>query len=80
MVAFKRKTFLKEKIPCGVVVHKHEKGWMKEEGMKIWFSKVWSQRPGGLLEKTASLVFDDFKAPCYTSVKAIAADLKPNLL
>ena len=39
MTIFKRKTFPKEKIPNGVIVHVHEKGWMNE-GMKIWFNKV----------------------------------------
>ena len=49
MIILKRKTFPKEKIPSGVIVHVHEKGWMNEEGVKIWFNKVWSRRPGGLL-------------------------------
>ncbi len=26
----------KEKIPEGIVVHVHEKGWMDENGMKLW--------------------------------------------
>lgn len=79
MIIFKRKTFLKEKIPSGVIVHVHEKGWMNEEGMKIWFNKVWSRRPGGLLKKPALLVFDHFKAHVTQSVKAIAVDLKTQL-
>ena len=57
----------------------HEKGWMNEEGMKIWFNKVWSRRPGGLLKKPALLVFDHFKAHVTQSAKAIAADLKTQL-
>ena len=40
MIIFKRKTFPKEKIPSGVIVQVHEKEWMSEEGMKIWFNKV----------------------------------------
>ena len=79
MVIFKRKTFPKEKIPSGVIVHVHEKGWMNEEGMKIWFNKVWSRRPGGLLKKPALLVFDHFKAHVTQSAKATAADLKTQL-
>ena len=35
MISFKRKMFLKEKIPSGLIVYMHEK-----EGMKIWFNKV----------------------------------------
>ena len=40
MIVFKRKTFPKEKIPSGVIVQVHEKEWMSEEGMEIWFNKV----------------------------------------
>ena len=30
----------KEKIPEGIVVHVHEKGWMDENGMKLWIVPV----------------------------------------
>ena len=40
MIIFKRKIFPKEKIPSGVIVHVHEKGWMNEESMKIWFNSL----------------------------------------
>ena len=53
MILLKRKTFPKGNIPSGVIVHVHEKGWMDEESMTIWFNKVWSRRPGRLLKKTA---------------------------
>ncbi|KAF7251286.1 Pogo transposable element with KRAB domain, partial [Varanus komodoensis] len=39
MLIFKRKTFPKEVIPRGVVVHVHEKGWMDENGMRVWVEK-----------------------------------------
>ena len=42
MIIFKRKMFPKQEISSGFIVHVHEKGWMNEEGMKIWFNKVWS--------------------------------------
>jgi hypothetical protein len=38
---FKRKTLPKEKHPAGVYVHAHPKGWMDEEGLKLWIEKVW---------------------------------------
>ena len=41
MIIFKRKTQPKEKFPPGVVVHHHPKGWMDEDGMKLWIEKVW---------------------------------------
>ena len=40
MIIFKRKIFPKQKIPSGVIVHVHEKGWMNEESMKIWFNSL----------------------------------------
>ena len=61
--------FPKEKIPSGVIDHMHGKGWMNEGGMKIWFNKVWLQRPGGLLKKSALLVFYHFKAHITQSAK-----------
>ena len=71
---------MKEKIASGVTVHMHEKGWMSQGGMKTRFNKVQSQRPGGLLEKPALLVFDHFKAHVTQSAKAIAVDLKTQLV
>ena len=76
VIIFKRKTFSKEKIPTGVIVHMHEEGWMNEGGMKICLNRVWSRRPGGLLKKPALLIFDHFKAHVTQSAKATAADLK----
>ena len=31
---------------------------MKENGVKLWLDKVWSQRPGSLLKEAALLVWD----------------------
>ena len=79
VIIFKRKAFLKGKIPRGVIVHVQEKGRMNEEGMNHWFNKVRSPRLGGLLKKPVLLVFDHFKAHITQSAKAIAADLKTQL-
>ncbi|VEL44070.1 unnamed protein product [Protopolystoma xenopodis] len=61
MLTFKRKTFPKEEIPDGILVHMHEKGWMDTDGMQIWFKKIFGCRPGVLLKKATLLVFDSFK-------------------
>ena len=53
---FKRKTQPKDKIPIGVFVHIQQKGWMDENGMKLWLQNVWSRRHGGLLRKPSLLV------------------------
>ena len=80
MIIFKRKTFPKEKIPRGVIVHVQEKGRMNEEGMNHWFNKVQSPRLGGLLKKPVLLVFDHFRAHITQSAKAVTVDLKTQLV
>ncbi|KAG7166842.1 Pogo transposable element-like 84 [Homarus americanus] len=45
LLILKRKTLPKERIPNGVYVHVHPKGWMDEGGVKVWINKVWSRRP-----------------------------------
>jgi hypothetical protein len=45
-----------DKISRGIVIHVQERGWMDENGMKLWLEKVWVKRPGGLLIKPALLV------------------------
>lgn len=40
LVIFKRKTLPKEKIPSGINVQVHPKGWMDEEGMRLWIRNV----------------------------------------
>mgnify|MGYP003623222955 FL=1 len=69
MIIFKRKTLPKEKIPTGLIVHVHEKGWMDESGMKVWIEKVWGRRNGALLKKKAFLVLDQFRAHLKESIK-----------
>jgi hypothetical protein len=78
MLIFKRKTIPKD-IPKQVLVHAHEKGWMNEAGMKIWFEKIWSRRPGGLLRKPALLVLDQFAAHLTPNTKRIAKTMKTDL-
>ena len=36
MIIFKRKLMAKIKFPLEVCVHVHEKGWVDEEGVKLW--------------------------------------------
>lgn len=70
MVIFKRKTLPKaEKFPAEVIVHAHPKGWMDEEGIFLWFNKVWDIRPGALFKKKALLVWDQFRAHKTEKVK-----------
>ena len=77
MVIFKRKTIPKgEKIPSGVLVHCHPKGWMDEEGIVLWLSKVWNTRPGALLKKKSLLVWDQFRAHKTEKVKEKAKEIQ----
>lgn len=72
MLIFKRKTLPKKiKWPKGVVVHVHPKGWMDEEGCKLWLDKVWRHRPAaarGLRNPRSLLVWDQFSAHLTESV------------
>jgi hypothetical protein len=70
MVIFKRKTIPKgEKIPPGIIIHCHPKGWMDENGVVIWLDKVWNTRPGALIKKKSLLVWDQFRAHKTDMVK-----------
>ena len=57
LCCLKRKRMPKDPISAGIVLHYHERGWMDEEGMKLWVRKfkVWCTRQGGLL-KNAQLI------------------------
>nr|AHN53440.1 DDE superfamily endonuclease [Nuttalliella namaqua] len=79
MLIFKRKTLPKEKIPRGVVVHIHDKGWMDENGMRLWIDKVWSKRPGGLLKKSSLLVLDQFRAHITETTKKNFKEVKTQI-
>ena len=69
MVIFKRKTMPKEIFPPGVVIHVHPKGWMDEDGMKVWIEKVWRARPGGLMKTRTLLVLGSFSGHLTDVVK-----------
>ena len=76
MVIFKQKLIPKgEKFLPGVVVHCHPKGWMDEEGIILWFNKVWDTRPGALLKKKSMLVWDQFLSHLTDAVKAKVKNL-----
>ena len=69
MVVFKRKTMPKERFSSGVVIHVHPRGWMDEEGVKIWIEKVWRCRAGSLNKPQSLLVWDSFSAHLVDSAK-----------
>ena len=69
MIIFKRKTMPREDIPSEILVHVHDKGWMYENGMKLWIQRVWETRPGGLLKKNACLDYDSLKYHFMESIK-----------
>ncbi|KAL5014959.1 hypothetical protein ScPMuIL_009229, partial [Solemya velum] len=67
IVIIKRKTLPKEKLPAGVLVTVHPKGWMDESLVGTWLQKVWDCRPGAL----ALLVWDMSRAHLTYGVKAL---------
>ena len=50
-------------------MHVHPRGWMDEDGMKLWIRKVWCNRPGGLMKRKSLLVFDSFRAHLVLGVE-----------
>ena len=75
MVIFKRKTMPKLSFPKGVFVHVNAKGWMDEEGIKLWIQNVWNtrpnarRRPNAFKNRRSLLVWDMFKPHLSTGVK-----------
>ena len=59
----------KQLLPSAVVVHVHPRGWMDEDGMKLWIRKVWCARPGGLMKRKSVIVFDSFRAHLVPGVE-----------
>jgi hypothetical protein len=43
ILIFERKMMYSDRIPQGTFIHIHAKGWMNENGMKLWLGKVWSR-------------------------------------
>ena len=76
MIIFKRKLMPKIKFPSGVFVHVHDKGWMDEEGVKLWITNVWNRRPGSLRKESSLLVWDMFKAHRTTKISNMLNDMK----
>ncbi|KAG8198248.1 hypothetical protein JTE90_021505 [Oedothorax gibbosus] len=70
VVIFKRKRLPKNvKFAARVIVRPQAKGWMDEDGVVDWISKVWDQRPGAALGKKSLLVWDSFRAHLTDKVK-----------
>jgi len=79
MVIFKRKTMPKVSFPKGVFVHVNAKGWMDEEGIKLWIQNVWNRRPNAFRNLRSLLVWDMFKPHLSTDVKRRLATNKTDL-
>lgn len=79
LVIFKRKTIPKERMPAGVIVRVHEKGWMEEKGMIDWIKTVWGRRPGSLLKNKSILVMDAFRGHLHDSVRQQLKLLKADI-
>lgn len=69
MIIFKRKTMPTGNFPTGVLVHVHAKGWMDENGVKLWIKNVWENRPGALRKPKSLLVWDMFRSHRTDGVK-----------
>ena len=79
MVVFKRKTMPNGNFPAGVVIHVHPKGWMDDDGTKLWFEKVWNTRPGALMRKNSLFIWDSFSCHITDKIKKLMRQHKTDL-
>lgn len=75
MVIFKRKLLPKIKFPPGILVHVQEKGWMDEQGVKLWLRQIWDRRPGNFNNRSL-LVWDMFRSHLTDKVKQDLKDTR----
>ncbi|GFX10941.1 pogo transposable element with KRAB domain [Trichonephila clavipes] len=82
---FNRKIVAKSNFPKGVFIHVHEKGWMDENGVKLWIKNIWQRRPEAVRNPQSLLVWDMFRShlkdntkklltECNTDIAVILAD------
>ncbi|KXJ13441.1 Pogo transposable element with KRAB domain [Exaiptasia diaphana] len=93
MTTVYKSTFLSEKMalksrprlihrtfPRRIAIHCHPKGWMDEDGVKLWIEKVWNARPGALSKPKSLLVLDSSELVTVDSFSAHLIDsVKRNL-
>ncbi|CDW60040.1 BrkDBD and DDE 1 and HTH Tnp Tc5 domain containin g protein [Trichuris trichiura] len=66
---FTRKRMPKENFPSGAFVHFHEKGWMDEQGARLWIDNIWRKRPGHSNSRSL-LVWDSFRSHVAEAIKS----------
>ena len=49
---------------------------MNQDGMKLWWEKIWMRRSGALLRKPALLVFDQLRTHLTEETKKLTAHSK----
>ncbi|GFX40387.1 pogo transposable element with KRAB domain [Trichonephila clavipes] len=79
MDTFKRKTVPKSNFPKGVFIHVHEKGWMDENGAKLWIKNIWQRRPGALRNPQSLLVWDMFRSHLTDNTKKLLTECKTDI-
>lgn len=79
MIIFKRKTMPKGNFPRGVFIHVHEKGWMDENGVKLWVKNIWEKRPGALRNPESLLVWDMFRSHLTEKTKKLLKECNTDM-
>ena len=69
----------KDEITQGIVLLVQDKGWMDENGMKLWLENVRAKHPGCLLKKPSLLVCDQFKSHIMEFMKRKVKELNSQL-
>jgi hypothetical protein len=68
-----------DKNPQRYFIYIHAKGWMDENGMKLWLEKLWSKRPAGILKKLALSVCDQLRSHITEATKRVGKELNTKL-
>ncbi|GFW02351.1 pogo transposable element with KRAB domain [Trichonephila clavipes] len=79
MVIFKRKTVLKSNFPKVVFIHVEEKGWVDENGVKLWIKNIWQRRPGALRNLQSLLVWDMFRSHLTDNTKKLLTECNTDI-
>jgi hypothetical protein len=80
VIEFKRKTTPKISFPVGDFSHAHEKGWMNEEGIKLWLDNIWSRQLRGLQKQLSLFAWVMLKHVMTEDTEKHLAGNNPNMV
>ncbi|GFS75306.1 pogo transposable element with KRAB domain [Trichonephila clavipes] len=79
MVIFKRKTVPKSNFTKSIFIHVHDKGWMDENGVKLWIKNIWQRHPGVIRNLQSLLVWDMFRSYLTDNTKKLLTECNTDI-